>query len=597
MKSSLQKKYTAPGSPTVHKFHATATPDTEVRKRVEAVAKLDNIRQQWENGTVRQASNKTEAKKNFEAHIDKIRTSRVNSSVRQNAAEEEVGGDIEMPNNPDAPELDITNLSAEDCDLLMENIKLYKETGYQKVDNESLKDRWFQKTLLKMMSKPKSAAERSKSAPRGASSKAEGTSTKRSQSVRIARPSGRGADSDPREPDKIEEQTTGVETDGDDSHAKWTEVTYGQKKRTDTKRYTDESSKTQNDTNYQSNDYDEDAGWKGKLDQEEWTWAQKGQSSSKDSYKHNHNLNHNQRQTADGWHQQSWNGWIDYGNRSSNSRGAQDQQWQSPQQLQSNDDSSKGKGKGNSKRRQPKDDDTKKREINFSNFPQMAAHKHMEFMIKMVEDFGLIEDIEKEHDKDGKWLPIMYAFGQVTARSCAIRFKTQDLAKESLRDMRQNGTIEYHGGGEVRKVRVNSGYDNRSLEQKTAEFQMRKLRSSIMYHEVPSQTWHTEWKQQKLWQMPDGKWEDRIEIARWNPKTWKMEFLKEMMASSKLWRSIRYHWNLMIESKTPDNDFAYESEGNPKKSENENDWSGTDGNWNANEGHSGGDEEWRGHTH
>ena len=168
MKSSFQKKCTAPGSPTVHKFHATATPDTEVRKRVEAVAKLDNIRQQWENGTVRQASNKTEAKKNFEAHIDKIRKSRANSSVRQNAAEEEVGGDVEMPNNPDAPELDITNLSAEDCDLLMENIKLYKETGYQKVDNESLKDRWFQKTLLKMMSKPKSAAERSKSAPRGA---------------------------------------------------------------------------------------------------------------------------------------------------------------------------------------------------------------------------------------------------------------------------------------------------------------------------------------------------------------------------------------------------------------------------------------------
>ena len=126
---------------------------------------------------------------------------------------------------------------------------------------------------------------------------------------------------------------------------------------------------------------------------------------------------------------------------------------------------------------------------------------------------------------------------------------------------------------------------------------MRKLRSSILYHEVPSETWHTEWTHQKLWQLPDGKWDDRIQIARWNPKTLKMEFLKEMMASSKLWRSIRYHWNLMIESKTPDNDFAYESEGDPKKSENENDWSGTDGNWSANEGHSGGDEEWRGHTH
>ena len=74
----------------------------------------------------------------------------------------------------------------------------------------------------------------------------------------------------------------------------------------------------------------------------------------------------------------------------------------------------------------------------------MAAHKHMEFMINMVEDFGLIESIEKEQDKDGSWLPIMYAFGQVTARSYAIRFKTQDLAKESMWDMRQNGTIEYH---------------------------------------------------------------------------------------------------------------------------------------------------------
>ena len=40
----------------------------------------------------------------------------------------------------------------------------------------------------------------------------------------------------------------------------------------------------------------------------------------------------------------------------------------------------------------------------------MAAQKHMEFMIQIVEDFGLFEDIEKEHDKDGKWLPIMYYF-------------------------------------------------------------------------------------------------------------------------------------------------------------------------------------------
>ena len=120
----------------------------------------------------------------------------------------------------------------------------------------------------------------------------------------------------------------------------------------------------------------------------------------------------------------------------------------------------------------------------------------MDFMIQMVEKYGLFDDIEKANDKDCNYLPIMYAFGQVTARSCAIRFKTQDLAKEALRDMRNNGTIEFHGAGEVRKVRVNSGYDNRSTEQKTAEFQMRKLRSSILYHAVPIETWHTEWELQ-----------------------------------------------------------------------------------------------------
>ena len=53
----------------------------------------------------------------------------------------------------------------------------------------------------------------------------------------------------------------------------------------------------------------------------------------------------------------------------------------------------------------------------------------------------------------------------------------------------------------------------------------------------------------------------------------------------------------MIESNTPDNDFAYESDGDPKKPENEREWNGTDGNWNANDGPSGGDDEWRGHTH
>ena len=98
----------------------------------------------------------------------------------------------------------------------------------------------------------------------------------------------------------------------------------------------------------------------------------------------------------------------------------------------------------------------------------------------------------------------------------------------------------------------------------------------------------------------EGKWEDKIEIARWNPKTWKMEFLKDLMESSKLWRSIRWYWNLMIKTKTPDNDFAYETDEEPKRNETEQEWSGTDGYWSANDGPSGADEEvrqWKGHAY
>ena len=104
-------------------------------------------------------------------------------------------------------------------------------------------------------------------------------------------------------------------------------------------------------------------------------------------------------------------------------------------------------------------------------------------------------------------MPVMYPFGFPTAKSCAIRFKTSDLATDALWALRSNGTIEYHGPeGEICKVRVVFGYDNRSLEQKTAEFQLRKMRSSIKYHQVPEKTWHTDWKNQKTWFLPEGNW-------------------------------------------------------------------------------------------
>ena len=135
------------------------------------------------------------------------------------------------------------------------------------------------------------------------------------------------------------------------------------------------------------------------------------------------------------------------------------------------------------------------------------------------------------------------------------------MATDALWALRSDGTISYHGPeGEICKVRVVSGYGSRSLEPKTAEFQLRKMRSSITYHQVPERTWHTDWKNPKTWFLPEGNWAKRVCIARWNSKAWKLELLKDIMATSKLWRSIRFHWNIMIDSKSPDEDFEYETE-------------------------------------
>ena len=76
-----------------------------------------------------------------------------------------------------------------------------------------------------------------------------------------------------------------------------------------------------------------------------------------------------------------------------------------------------------------------------------------------------------------------------------------------------------------------------------------------------------------------------------------MEFLKEMMSTSSLWRSIRYHWNILINSHIPDGDFEYETEEDLKNVDSEHNCSGNDDHWSANDDYSGGDEEWRGTAH
>ena len=145
----------------------------------------------------------------------------------------------------------------------MQNIKLYKETGYQKADNETLKNREFQKTQLKLISNPKAAASRAKSVPRPGI-KAEGSSKRRATSGRIARSSRHDFEDAPREPEPLlaapEDGTVKAdssrETDREDGQIKWTEIMYGRKKQdyknTGTKKDRDDDYKAHNENKYQN---------------------------------------------------------------------------------------------------------------------------------------------------------------------------------------------------------------------------------------------------------------------------------------------------------------------------------------------------------
>ena len=93
----------------------------------------------------------------------------------------------------------------------------------------------------------------------------------------------------------------------------------------------------------------------------------------------------------------------------------------------------------------PKDDETKKKEVHFLNFLEMDSTSHMSFLVQIVQDYGFVDMIDQERDRDEDMLPIMYPFGYPSAKSSAIRFKTEELAKEALWSVISNGTINYHG--------------------------------------------------------------------------------------------------------------------------------------------------------
>ena len=125
-------------------------------------------------------------------------------------------------------------------------------------------------------------------------------------------------------------------------------------------------------------------------------------------------------------------------------------------------------------RKNPKNEETKRKEIHFTNFSTVAAHKLMKFMIELVTACGLRDSIEVENG-----LPVMYPFGQTVAKACVIRCISEERAKAIIRQLHSDGNILFGAGDDQRKIRVQSGFDNRNPEQKAAEFQMRKLRSAI----------------------------------------------------------------------------------------------------------------------
>ena len=110
---------------------------------------------------------------------------------------------------------------------------------------------------------------------------------------------------------------------------------------------------------------------------------------------------------------------------------------------------------------------------------------------------------------------------------------------------------------------------------------MRKLRAALHEAEVPDTTFFTEWKNWKLFYMPNGNVEKRIEMARWCTKNWTYVFNGTIMAQSSMWRNIKQSWLELIQDRREEGDFVAESEEDARRS-------GTDGDVT-----SGGDEESR----
>ena len=114
----------------------------------------------------------------------------------------------------------------------------------------------------------------------------------------------------------------------------------------------------------------------------------------------------------------------------------------------------------------------------------------------------------------------MYAFGGAYAKSCSIRCNSEADATDATYTLRGRGQIFFTGpDGTENKIRMVSGFDDRT----------------------------------------NGEWGEQVCFARWSNQKWKLNFRSRLMQND-FWRSVRFHWNALIDTKTADADFEYDSE-------------------------------------
>ena len=498
-------------------------------------------------------------------------------------------------------------MSHEQHQFLIEQLEKFGKYDKNKSDQATKDDKQFRGLMLHLLGEIKTAKEtkeRAKSAPRATNSKPSSSSARRSQSARQPKAKTRIAEPAEEEPPGLEEEPPAVRADDEGTEKNRKQTKHEKEQSIDEEPQEPHERKVQPARSESSKERTEDEEGPTGFCQSSGGWQYDHDETWKDQQSWNDQEEYG-RVDADPWHADPWHAdpwqrwnpqvkrhdpWLDEATRWHNN--AWYQQWQTvearPKRPVRLDENQKGKGKGKgtgkgkeckstNQKKKPKTDETKKKEVHFTNFTEMASHKLMGFMCELAKEHGLEDYIEVENG-----LPVMYTFGQQLSKACVIRCTSELRAKAVINYLRGKGDILFGPVNNQKKIRVISGFDDRSEEHKAADFQMRKLRAALYEVGVPDTVFFTEWKNWKMFYTPDGNAENRQEVARWCSTNWTYIFKGTIMATSAMWREVKQNWLELIETRREEErDFVEESEEEARRS-------GTDG-----EGTSGGDVEAR----